>query len=293
MPRQVAEDVQSRTWPQTVRHRLQDRLRDALRQSTSPPSERRAHQRRGLRRSRRGGAGPAHAEDPVRRRGGIVRLMPFGHASELEQGALNTVTKCCDRLGKAHGRPSPVGERQRDYAEHVNERLSHDRDGELGSPREVGLSCLAGSVELREHDVLVGTVLGTPGLHATLERPQLPFLISTGVLLEQQLEQRLRLERRRFGQHRLEVRPVLEKRILVRPPTTRREALRRQLAALHVLARGLPIHARPHRREANTTVLRHLFHQLPYLRVRRLHRRIVRCREPCRRPIGAPQDGAM
>jgi hypothetical protein len=175
----------------------------------------------------------------------------------------------------------------------VHERLAGDRHRELGHPGEVGLRGLAGSVALREHHVLVRATLGAPGLDAALERPELSILVSPRVLFHEHLEQRLGLELGRLAQHRLQLWPVLEERILVRPPATQLDQLRRQLAAVHVLARGLPIHAGPHRSEADTAVLRHFFHQLPHLRVRRPHPGMIRSRGPRRRPIGAFQDGAM
>jgi len=162
----------------------------------------------------------------------------------------------------------------------VDEELAGDRDRELGRPREVGLRGLAGPVELREHHLLVGPALRAPGLHAALQRAQLPLLVATGVLADEHLEQRLRLEGGRLAEHRLELGPVLEESVFVRPPVTRLDQLRRQLAALHVLPRCLPIHAGPHRCEADLAVLRHLFHQLPHLRVGRPHRPIVRFRGP-------------
>jgi len=210
--------------------------------------------------------------DPVRGRGGVVRLVPLGHASELEESALHAVSNRRDRLGQADARPTPVGVRQHEHAQHVHEQLPRDRHRELGRPREVRLRGLAWAVQLCEHHVLVRATLGAPGLHTALERPQLPFLVASRILPHQHLEQCLGLQRRRLDQHRLQLWPVLEERILVRPPVTRLDQLRRQFAATHVLARGLPIHAGSHRREADTAVLRHLFHQLPHLRVRRPHR---------------------
>ena len=149
----------------------------------------------------------------------------------------------------------------------------------------------ARAVLLREHHLLVRAALGAPCLHATLERAQLPFLVAPRVLLHQHLEERFCFERRCLGQQRLQLWPVLDERILACPPVTWLYPLRRQLAALRVFTRSLPIYAGSHRCEAEPAMLRHLFHQLPHLRVRRAHRHMIRSCGPRQRPIGAPQDG--
>ena len=108
--------------------------------------------------------------DPMRGRGGIVGLMPLGDAPELKEGALHAVSNRGDRLGEADARPSPVGVRQHEHAEHVNEELAGDRHRELGRPGEVCLRGLARPVLLREHHIPVRAPLGTPRLHAALQR---------------------------------------------------------------------------------------------------------------------------
>ena len=231
--------------------------------------------------------------DPMRRGRGVVGLVPLRCASELKESALHAMPYRRDRLGQADARPSPIGVRQHEDAQHVHEHLPDDRHRELRRPREVGLRGLTRPVQLREHHVLVGSTLSPPGFHTTLERPQLPALVAPRILLREHVEQGLRLQRWRLDEHHLQLRPVRHERVLARPPCARLHQLRRQLAAFRVLARGLPIHTGAHRREAHTSVLRHLFHQLPHLRVRRFHRRMVRSGGTRRRSIGAPQDGAM
>src|SRR5690606_7446931 len=113
---------------------------------------------------------------------------------------------------------------------------------ELGRPREVGLRGLTRTMLLREDDVLVRTTCGAPHLDPALERPQLPRLVSAGVLLDEQLEERLRFERRRVDEPRLDLRPVLGEGVLSSPPVTLLDHLRRQPAGGDVLTPCLPIH---------------------------------------------------
>jgi hypothetical protein len=79
----------------------------------------------------------------------------------------------------------------------VHEQLPCDGDRELGRVREVGLRRLTGPVLLRQHDLAIGTVGRAPLLHVALQRAELAVLVAAGVLLLQQLEQRLGLELRR------------------------------------------------------------------------------------------------
>lgn len=213
--------------------------------------------------------------DPMRRGGGVIGLVPGGHAPELEEGALHPLSDGSDRFGQADRRPSPIGVGQDDHAKHVDKELSGDRHRELGRPREVGLRSLARSVLLREHDLLVRPALGAPGLHPPLQGAQLPLVVASRVRFSQDLEERLGFERRGLGQPRFELGPVFDERILVRPPVARLRPLGRQLAVSYVRPCGLAVHAGSHRGEADAAVLRHLFHQLPHLRVRRPHRRRV------------------
>jgi hypothetical protein len=53
-----------------------------------------------------------------------------------------------------NGAPPPVGVREREHAEHVDEELASDRDHKLRCPREVGLRRLTGPVLLRKDDLL-------------------------------------------------------------------------------------------------------------------------------------------
>lgn len=100
----------------------------------------------------------------------------------------------------------------------MHEELPGDRDRELGHPCEVSLCCLTGAVLLREDDLLLWAVRGTPHLDPTLQRPQLPELVPLGVLLDEELEERLRLERRRLDEPSLDLRPVLDEGVFSRPP---------------------------------------------------------------------------
>jgi hypothetical protein len=156
-----------------------------------------------------------------------------------------------------------------EHAEHVHEDLAGDRDRELGRPGEVRLRGLTRPMLLRKDDVLVRTTCRAPHPDPALQRPQLPRLVSVGVLLHEQLEEGLRLERRRLDQPRLDLRPVLGEGVLPSPPVALLDHLRRQLAGGDVLARCLPIHSGSHRRHADVPVFAHLFHQSPHLRVGR------------------------
>lgn len=76
----------------------------------------------------------------------------------------------------------------------MHEELARDCDRELGRPGEISLSGFARSMKLREHDLLFGAELGSPRLHPALEGAQLPLLVAARILLDEHVEERLRLE---------------------------------------------------------------------------------------------------
>lgn len=192
-----------------------------------------------------------------------VRVARYASPREEEKygvAKLHALAERGDRLRQAYRRPAPVGVREREHAEHVHEELAGDRDRELGRPRKVGLRRLTRPVLLREDDLLVRAVRGSPHLDPTLECPKLTWLVPVRVLLDEELEERLRLERRRLDEPRLDLRPVLGERIFPRPPVSLLHHVRRQLAGGDVLPRCLSIHPRTHRRQADAPVFAHLFH---------------------------------
>ena len=218
--------------------------------------------------------------------------------AERERVALRVESPRSTRTG-ADARPPPVGVGQHEHAQHMHEALPSDRHRKLGRPREIGLRGLAGSVQLREHHVLVRATLGVPGLHAALERPQppTPRSVPDSLLPHQHLEQCLGLQ-----WYALATRPAS-------PPAPGQcsgnasSCVRQsrgvtssdgQVAALHVLARGLPDPRRlasPRGRHGRASS------SLPSASSPRasvvLTGRMVRSCEPSRRSIAAPPDGAM
>lgn len=76
-------------------------------------------------------------------------------------------------------------------------------------------AALARPVLLRQHDLAIRrVVIGAPdSIHVAMQRAELAVLVTAGILLLQQLEQRLGLELRRRLQPGLELRPVLLERI--------------------------------------------------------------------------------
>jgi hypothetical protein len=178
----------------------------------------------------------------------------------------------------------------------VHEDLAGDRDREFGRPREVRLRGLTRPMVLRENDVLVRTTCGAPHLDPTLERPQLPRLVPLRILFDEQLEEGLRLERRRIYEPRLDLRPVLGEGVLSSPPVALLDHLRRQLAGGDILTPCLPIHPGSHRRQADASVFAHLFHQSPHLRVGRCPHAAclsIPWRADARPTDRASQDGAI
>ena len=208
------------------------------------------------------------SRDPVRRRRRVVGLVPRRHAPELEQRALHALAQRRHRLRQAHRRPLPIRVRQHEHAQQVHEHLPDDRHRELGRAREVGLRGLAGAMLLREHDLAdpdrarpaiasraaAASAAGrprsgpgaSPAAARTASSPRAPASRAAAP--------RSRASAPRTGSGR-----VRQSRAL--------HHLRRQLAASDVLARRLPIHVRLHRGMADPSVLAHLFHQLPHLRV--------------------------
>ncbi len=155
----------------------------------------------------------------------IVCLVVTRNPTKLEQCALHSLAQRRHRLRQTHGRPLPIRVGQHEHAQQVREQLASDRDRELGRAREVGLRRLAGAMQLRQRNQLLGSACSTPLPHASLQRTQLPVLVSLGMLLLQQLEQRLGLELGRQREPRLDLRPVLHKRICPRPPLAWRHQL--------------------------------------------------------------------
>src|ERR1019366_2595032 len=108
--------------------------------------------------------------------------------------------------------------------------------------------------------------------------------IDTRTTLREPLEERLRFELRRLFEARCDRCPVVVRKwIFARAPRAWLHQLARQLGLANVFPCGLPIHVRFDRCAAHATMLFHLLHQLPHLRVGRLHEAIFRrCGESLR-----------
>ena len=226
--------------------------------------------------------------------GRVVGLVEQRDASELEERGLHAAPHRHDRLAQADRRPLPIRERQHDDAEHVREELSGNRDAELYRAREVGLHRLAGPVPLGEEYFLVRAVRCAPALHMALQRAELSWRVGPRPALREPLKQRLRFELRRLCEACGDRRPVLgRERTLPRAPGAWLRELARQLPLADVLARGLPVHVGLHGRTADLAVLLHLLHQLPHLRVGRLHAAIFREGGPWLREIAERHGWAM
>src|SRR6185295_16717263 len=116
-------------------------------------------------------------------------------------------------------------------------------------------------------DLPLWTVLGPPLLDPPLEAAQLALPVPLGAPTQQILEERLRLQLRRLLQSRRNFLPILGERILPGPPHPRPLQLRREPIRLHVPPRRVSVHPGAQSGRADVTVLAHLVHQFPHLRI--------------------------
>src|SRR5689334_4277837 len=91
----------------------------------------------------------------------------------------------------------------------MREWLRSQRDAQIGHMGKVGLSLLAGMMDLRKHDLLFRTTLSTPERNPALEGAELPKLIAARMLVAQQGKQGLSLHRAVAFQMCLYPRPVV------------------------------------------------------------------------------------
>ena len=162
----------------------------------------------------------------------------------------------------------------------MHEQLAGDRDRQLRRAREVGLRRLAGPMQLRERDQLLGPALR----HATASRAAAACAAArprsardaAPAAARTASSPRARASARAAPRSPASARSNGSVRVRHLRGVTSSDG---SLPPATYFARRLPIHAGFHRGHADTPVLAHLFHQLPHLRVARwshrpcLHRR--------------------
>ena len=210
----------------------------------------------------------------VRRRGRVIRLVPRRYATELEECRLHALDE--GRPFPPRGKRSPTPSWS--TAARTRRACATKSCPQIVTPSSVAhvkSVCAAspGRCACAKNTSLSGPACA-PHLDAALKRPQLTLLVPTRMLLEQPLEDRLRLEAGLLLQLLHDLGPVLLERILARAPRARLPHLRRELPRRDVLARRLPIHIGLVGGAPDLAVLAQLFHQFPHLPVARPHPRV-------------------
>jgi len=229
----------------------------------------------------------------VRSRSRVVRLMLCRHVIESMQCLLYAALYREERLTEAHRQPLPIGVHLHEVAQKMGENLARNRDTKLVRAREVRLRELPSQVLLREENLSLRATLSTPTARLTLQRTQLPILVSLGMKSAQLVEQRSGLELRRLAQTLLDPWPMLRKWILACTPVPVLDELARQLAGAHVLAGRLAIDPGLETRAPNSPALIELRHQFPHLSVGRGHGRSERSASPAVHHASSLIDGEI
>ena len=187
-----------------------------------------------------------------------IGAMFLGDAAQCPQRVLEARAETLETLGEAERHVLPVRMRQHEVVDHMRERPAVDGHTQRGHVREVGGAEPARPMLLREEDFLGGPARGQPVFDAPLQRAQLAVGELTGVPPLQFLEERLGFPTRARFEQFFDFAPHVGERIGPRPIRSRRcirRPLRRQHVGVPILACGLAIHARLHRRETQRRLL--------------------------------------
>ena len=179
-----------------------------------------------------------------------VRPVPPRRPAPRPQGVLQALAQAGEALGETQSDVLPIRGRQHEVVGQVRERLAGDRHPQRVHAREVRGPQPPRLVSLREEHLLGRSVLRLPLAHAPLQRPAAPPPVLGRLLAPQPLQQRLGLQLRLTLQQLLEAAPDRGQRIGSRPPGVRPRGRAGELVEIPVLACGLAIHARFHRRGA-------------------------------------------
>jgi hypothetical protein len=126
----------------------------------------------------------------------MIGTMLAGYTAHPPQAGLESLDEAFEALAEADLDGFDVRVRQHQVEDQVLEGDAAERDAQAVHVREVGLSCLARRVDLREDHLAARTVLRTPGSDLPLQRAYLTRQIATRPPLVEQPEQRRCLERR-------------------------------------------------------------------------------------------------
>jgi len=208
-----------------------------------------------------------------------VAAVPLGHAAQFPQRVLQAHAQTSETLGETERHRLPVRVRQHQVIHHMLEWLPSDGHLQTVHVSEVGGTQPARMMDLAEVHFLAWPLRGAPLLHAPLQRPQLPLVKPSRILLLEPAPQRLGLKARRQFQLLGHLGPDLDERVHACSPLARMIA---QFAGkpLHVPIppRRLPIDARPPGRATERLSLPQQTKQPPYMDIRDLgHRKLLPC----------------
>lgn len=105
-----------------------------------------------------------------------ITTMLAGYAAQLPEGVLEAAAEGFEGLGEANRHRFPIGVREREVIEQVVERSTRDGDSQLVHVGEVGRGDIPRTMNLGEHDFLLGTVDGPPRAYSPLEGTPLRLL---------------------------------------------------------------------------------------------------------------------
>ena len=183
-----------------------------------------------------------------------VGAVDHGHTAQLPQGVLQAFAEALETLAKADRDRLPIGIGEHEVVEQVRERMASQGDAQVVAVREVGGSQPPGMMDLGEEDLPGRSLLGSPPLDPSLQRPYLAIGKATGILPLQSLKEGLGFQAGVDSQLFFQLRPDLDERIGSCSPGMLHAYLTRQLSQPPVLACGLLIHAGPGRRLAQGPV---------------------------------------
>jgi hypothetical protein len=200
-------------------------------------------------------------------RGEAVAAMPFGNATELPQGVLQTVRQGLEGLRGADGHRFPVRVGEHEVIHQMIEAFAEDGDSQSVHAGKVRGGQIAGEMHLAEHDGGWLPGGGAPMPDAAFEGAALARGQLSGTFGLQPIEQGFGVQARFRMEPCFDLRPQVRQRVLTRPIGPRLFERTGKHSQLAVFASGLLVHVGPPSRHCQTPVLFQVSKQLPYLPV--------------------------
>lgn len=184
----------------------------------------------------------------VHRHRHAVGTVSLGHAAQLPEGVLQSLAQAGEALREAQSHVFPVRGGQHEVVDQVREGLPLDGHAQLVHMAEVGRAQAARLMDLGEEDLPGWPVLGLPLPHPPFQGTSRPAPVPLRVLLLEPAQQGLGLQGRLTPEALLHARPNVGEGVGAGSPGPGGAGLAGELAQVAVLACGLAVHARFHRR---------------------------------------------